>query len=149
MSPGWLAQRQGHADGVVQVALRVVQRVFLRQYGGHQFLGRGLAVGAGDADDGRAQRAAMVACQLLQGLQAVVHQEVAWVAFGQVLRVVDDGAGAAVLQGLGGKGVAVERLAPEGDEQGACGATAAVGGDARALQDSAVEGREVGQAACD
>ena len=124
---------------VVQVALCVVQAEGARQYGGHQFFGRRLPVGAGDADDARAQRATVVACQELQRAEAVVHQHIARIACGQAGRVVDDGVRASVLQSLGGKGIAVERVAPEGEEQRPCGATAAVGGHARGLQEYPIE----------
>jgi hypothetical protein len=46
-----------------------------------------------------------------------------------MLRLIDNCIGAAFLQGCGGKLVAIEGLSFEGEEDGALGTVAAVGGD--------------------
>lgn len=110
-------QGEGHADVVVQVAFGVEYVVALRQHGGQQFLGRSLAVGAGDADDARAHLPAVVVGQLLQGFQTVVHEEVAVVSLRSVLGFVDHGVSASGFERAGGKSISVERFAFQGDEE--------------------------------
>ena len=121
-------QRLGHPDVVVEVALRVEHVVFFGQHGGNEFFGGGLSVGARHADDLGAQRAAVVSGQLLQRVEAVVGQDIPAVALHGILRLVNHGIGAALLQGFGCKCVAVERFPFEGEEYGAFGAFSAVGG---------------------
>ena len=64
-------QRLGHAHVVVEVALGVEHVVSLAEHGGNEFLRGGLAVGARDAYDGNLELAAMLAGQVLEGLEAV------------------------------------------------------------------------------
>ena len=104
-----------HADVVVEVALREEHVVFLLQHGGGKLLCCGLAVGAGDAYDARAELAAVMARELLQGGEAVVDEDAARV--GGKLLLVHHGVGAALLQRHCGKAVAVERRALEREEQ--------------------------------
>ena len=61
-------QRLGNADVVVEVALGRHAVIALGEHGAHQFLGRCLAVGAGDGDDGDVKAAAMLARQVLESL---------------------------------------------------------------------------------
>ena len=102
-------QRLGHADVVVEVACRAEHAVFLAQYGCRQFLCRCLAVGAGYAYHGYAELPAVVACKLLQRLQAVVYEYAAFVR--GIFGLVHHGPVASLFQGGGGKAVAVERFA--------------------------------------
>ena len=120
-------QGERHANMVVQVAFRVEQMVATAQYGGYQFLGRGLAVGASDADDACTQLAAVMAGQALERQQAVVGQQVTVVARHEIFGFVDDGVGTSAFQCLGGKGVAVKCVSLQGNEEGAFGAMTAVG----------------------
>ena len=62
----------GHTHVVVEVALSGQHVILLRKYCLDQFLRGGLAVGAGDADDGDFETAAVFAGQVLERLQAVV-----------------------------------------------------------------------------
>ena len=131
-------QRLWHAHVVVEVALCGQHVVLLAEHGLHQFLRRGLAVGAGDAYDGNVELTAVLACQQLQGLQRVAdgYEALAQrgIGLGQSGAVItDDGQGAALLQGLQGEAVAVEVVAFQCQEDAALGAVAAVGGDARVL----------------
>ena len=128
-------QRLGHTHIVVEVALGRHLVIALGQDGAHEFLGRRLAVGAGDADDGDVETAAVFACHVLVGLQRVRdknHLLVTGVVVVDLL-VVDDGDGTALVQSLCGKLVAVKRFALQGDKYAALGALAAVGGDDRML----------------
>ena len=70
--------------------------------------------------------------QFLQCCQHVRHHDAAVVD--TVLGVADDAESCTLLQGLWGKGVAVEFLAFEGKEKAARGDGAAVGGDSAGLQ---------------
>ena len=45
-------EAQGHANVVVEIAFGGRDPVFAGEHCGYEFLGRGLAVGAGEADDG-------------------------------------------------------------------------------------------------
>ena len=120
-------QGKRYADVVVQVALGVEHVDVFGQYGGNQFFRGCLSVGAGNAQQGDAQGAAVQPGQLLQGLQAVVDKQVARVAGRHMLGAVDHGVCTACLQRFGGKGIAIEVFAFQGNEQGTCGAVAAVG----------------------
>ena len=120
-------QRQRYADMVVQVALSVQHTVALAQHGRQQLLRRRLAVGARHLYD-RPAEAAPVACrQRLQGLQHVGHQHVAAVTLHDHFGIVDDSDGTTLRQRLGGKAVAVERLAPQGKEHTTLRTATAVG----------------------
>ena len=120
-------QGEGDAEVVVEVALGGRHPVAAGEDGGDQLLGGGFAVGAGDADDGDGEVAAVLAGKLLEGAQHVGHDDAAVVDL--VLRVADDAEGGALLQGLRREGVAVEMLAPEGEEDAPGGDGARVGGD--------------------
>jgi len=69
----------------------------------------------------------VIACQLLQRVQAVVDEDEAVVALNGILRLVNHGVGAALLQGCCCKLVAVERCALQSEEQRTGRAVAAVG----------------------
>ena len=123
-------QRLGHAHVVVEVALGGHDVVALCEHSRHEFLGCGLAVGARDAYHGYAELPAVLACQQLEGLQAVVN---AYHPVGKLLAhvdiFVDDGIAATLEQGILGKEVAVERCALEGQEDASGRELTAVGGD--------------------
>ena len=116
-----------HADVVVEVALGVEHVVFLQQHRSREFLCGSLAVGSGDADDRRAERTAVIACELLQSVQTVVDENEASVALNDVLRFIDNSISAALLKRSRSKLVAVERSAFQGEEQRTDGAVATVG----------------------
>src|SRR5574344_587016 len=67
-------QGLGHTHIVVEVALGKHHIIFLSQYGGNQFFGCGLPVGAGDADYRNIKLAAMLTGKFLEGGEAVIHQ---------------------------------------------------------------------------
>ena len=81
-------QRQRHAEVVVEVALGSRGLVTFVQHGVDELLSSRLAIGTSDADDGNLKMAAVLARQLLQGLQHVGDDETAVVD--SVLRVADD-----------------------------------------------------------
>lgn len=64
---------------------------------------------------------------VLEGGEAIVHEDVPLVALHTIFLLVDNGVAAAFLQGSGSKLVTVERGAFERDEDTAFGAVAAVG----------------------
>ena len=99
-------QRLGHSHIVVEVALCSHYVVFFSQHGAYQLLGGCLAVGTCDAYDGQLELAAMLTSQVLECLQAVIHEDDAFVRL--VFFLVNDGVGTAFLQCLLGKLVAVE-----------------------------------------
>lgn len=107
-------ERLWHADVVVEIAFGEEDIVTAGQNGGDEFLGGRLAIGAGDADDGNGEPAAMVAGQLLERLQTVVDEDAARI--GGIRGVVHHGPGTTLLQRGCGKTVAVERRAFEGEE---------------------------------
>jgi hypothetical protein len=119
---------EGEAEVVVEVALGPVHPLLAgrrREHAGHQLLGGGLAVGAGDADDAQAaggERAAVRAGQAAEGGDGVVYlddrdvtgqREVGGAAAG------DHQAGGAREDGLGGEVVPVVALAADGEPQAA------------------------------
>ena len=113
-------QRKGYADMVVEIALRGVDRVFFGQHAAHQLLGRGLAVAADDRQQRNAEPATMLARQRLQGRQRVVYRhDPSGISFSgrrRDRRIVDDGAGRTGIERRQGEAVAVETVAPEGEE---------------------------------
>ena len=121
----------GHAHVVVEVALGCHLVITLGQDGAHEFLGRCLAVGAGDADDRDVKAAAVLTCHVLVGLQCVGDENHLFVTVIAViyLLIVDDSDGATFVQGLGCKLVAVKRFALQGDKDAAFGTIAAIGSD--------------------
>ena len=132
-------QRLGHAHVVVVVALGGHHAKLLRQHGTHKLLGSGLAIGASDAHHGDGKLATMLARQVFERLQRVRDEDHALAlqrtgGKGAVDRlVVDHGKGAAFLQRLQGKLVAVERLALQGNENAALRAVTTVGSNNRML----------------
>ena len=62
-----------HADRVIQISQRVQYVVLLGQYGGYKFFCCGFTIGSCNADDARAQLAAVIIGKLLQGAKAIVH----------------------------------------------------------------------------
>ena len=106
---------QGHADVVVQVPLRGRDPEMRGQDLADEFLGRGLSVRAGEADDRDLQLLPMEGRELLQRPEGIRKTEEAGVVALGI--VIDDGIGGAGLEGLHRIGVAVERLALEGDEK--------------------------------
>jgi hypothetical protein len=81
-----------------------------------QFLGGGFAIAAGDGDEWDIELAAMMQGELLQGSEDVGDEdETVGPAGSRVL--VDDGIGGALLQGFGGKGIAIEVGPFEGEEK--------------------------------
>ena len=123
---GEAQQGARHTDVVVIVGLSVEHAVFALQHGGDQFLGGRLAVGAGDLYDGQAEALAVEGRKALHGEERIIGQDVAFVATGGKLAAIDNGVGAALLQGLGGVDVAVKVLPAQGEEDGARRACAAV-----------------------
>ena len=94
-------QRLGHPYVVVEVALGVEHVVLLLQHGGDELLGGRLAVGAGNADDGNLELAAVFAGQVLEGLEAVVDlDDLPLGRLGGGHSLVNDGVGAALFQSL-------------------------------------------------
>ena len=77
-----------HAEVVVEVAGGGVGLVAFGQDGVDKLLGGGFAVGAGNAEEGDGELAAMVCGQLLQGVEYVWHHDASVIDF--VLRVADD-----------------------------------------------------------
>lgn len=120
-------QRLGHSHIVVEVALGVHHAVALGEHSRYELLGSGLAVGACDAYHGDVELAAVLACQLLEGGQTVVDQDVSAVVL-IVFLVVYHHIGTALVEGGVGEKVAVERGAPERDEDASLRTVAAVGG---------------------
>ena len=124
-------KREGHTDMVIEIALRIEHLIAFLQHRGDEFLGRGLSVRAGDSDDACTHLSAMLTSQVLQGFQAIVHEDDVF-RIG-IPRLVHHGISATFLQGLTGKGIAIEGLPFQGDEHRAFGAVASVGGHASAL----------------
>ena len=126
----------GNADIVVEVALGVEYVIFFRKDGGNQFFRCGLAIGSRDANHGNVELSAMLASQVLEGLQAVVHSynprkeeggRRKEITLGDVF--VNDGVGTSFLQSLDGKSISVERLPSECEEDASFRTVAAVGSD--------------------
>ena len=65
----------GHAHVVVEIALCEEDIILLLQDGRNEFLGGGFAVGARDADDRDVELAAMLAGQVLEGLETVGNKD--------------------------------------------------------------------------
>jgi len=62
---GHAEQGQGDTDMVVEVTLGKGDPEFPGEYGGHQLLGGGFSVGAGDGQYGEPQAGPVIACQFL------------------------------------------------------------------------------------
>ena len=69
-------QRQGGADGVVEVGLRFQRGKPLTQHGGDHLLGGGLSGAAGDLHHGDSEFVPIPRCQRFQGFQRVGHLNV-------------------------------------------------------------------------
>ena len=67
-------QRLGYPHVVVEVTLCSHHVIAFRQHGTHQFLRGCLAIRTRNADDRNIELAAMLAGQVLEGLQAVVDE---------------------------------------------------------------------------
>ena len=99
--------------------------------GAHEFLGRCLAVGACDADDGDVEAAAVLTRHVLVGLQCVGHEYHLPRAVIVVIHllIADDGHSTTLVKRLCCKLVAVKQVALQCDENAAFRTVAAVGGD--------------------
>ena len=122
-------QRQRYADFVVEVRRSLEHVTQLRQRGGGQVFGRGLAVGTGDSDNRDVEAVSPTARDLSVSSQRVVNFDDNAV---NVLREIfaDEYGGGTFLERVGGKVFAVEAFTFERDEQHTRGDFAAVGGDA-------------------
>ena len=136
---GEAQQGLGHADVVVEVALREEHVVTLAQDGSKQLLGCGLAVGACDAYNLCAEGAAVMQGKLLQGVQTVVGEDEPRVALNGIFGLVDHGVGAALVKSCCCKLVAVERFALEREEDASFGTVATVGCDNGVLLENFVK----------
>ena len=116
--------RERHANLVVQVALRGADAVGGAQGPLDKLLGGGFAVGAGKADNGNPELAAVIGGQFLQGFQALIS--------GHHI-------GCAFFPGLVHKGIAVKILPLEGEEKLVFAKGACIGGNACTVQVDVVE----------
>ena len=127
-------QGQWHADFIIQVAARGQARFFAkgrRQDGRNHLLDGGLAIAAGDANDGQVEAAAPEIGDAAQRDQGIGHHDGRYLATvpacGQALdHHGGDATGGHLLKEVMG----VETLAAQGDEQRAGLGAAAVGGNA-------------------
>ena len=103
-------QRQRHADVVVEVPVRGVDGVALRQHAAHELLGRGLAAAPRDGEDRNPQHPAVRARQLLKGLEGVADKPHAAVAGRRAERfgMVGHGRRGPLVEGLRHEAVPVE-----------------------------------------
>ena len=113
-------QRQRHADVVVEIAPRGVDRISLGQHAAHQLFGRGLAVAAGDRQQRNAQPPPVLARQRLQRRQRVAHDDDPSGSVRTRLRshrgIIHDGARRTGRERRGGETVAVEAFAAQREE---------------------------------
>jgi hypothetical protein len=130
-------QRKGYADVVVEVALGAERAETSSEDGGHELLRRRLAVRAGDADDGRAERLAMQSGEALQGIEDAVDAKESGIV--RQRGIIHDGASAAVAERLQGKGVTVEVVAFECEKEAAGRHASAVGRDGWVTQKEGVK----------
>ena len=87
------------------------------QHPAHELLGRGLAVRTDDAEDRNPQPAPVLARQLLQGRERILHHDQTVAKIGARSgdrRIVDHSEGGPRSRGIGGEAVAVERSAAQG-----------------------------------
>ena len=68
-----LQQRQWNADGIIQVALRIMNIILAAQHCCQQLFGCGFAVSAGDADNGFIKVLSPCSGEVLQSEQGVIH----------------------------------------------------------------------------
>ena len=66
-------QSLGHTDIIVEVALSVEHVELLRENGGNKLFCGGLAVGAGYADNGNIELAAMLASKIFESLERIIN----------------------------------------------------------------------------
>ena len=130
-------QCEGYADVVVEVALGAERAEASGEDGGHELLRRCLAVRAGDADDGRAERLAMQSGEALQGIEDTVDAEKSRIV--RQRGIIYDGVSAAVSEGLQGKGVTVEGVAFECEKEAVGRHASAVGRDGWVTQKEGVK----------
>ena len=114
---GHREKRERQTDVVVEVAAGGADFEPLGQYATHQLLGRGLAVAARDGEDRNPQRAAVFACEILQGGECVAHEDHALGVRRGGRRVVHDGTDRTAGQRLGRETIAVERSAAQREEE--------------------------------
>ncbi len=127
-------QRQGHADVVVEIALRGRDTVFPGQDGGNEVLGRGLAVGAGQADHRQFPLPYVRTVpdgQFAQRGERVFDPDQSFV-MADLRVMIHDRPGGAGIQRLEGVVVSVEILSAQGEEDFPAPDGPAVGGDAAA-----------------
>ena len=134
-------QRERHADIIVEIALRGRDAVFLRQHGGDEVLGGGLAVRARQAEHGQfavPHVRAVPDGQLLQGLERVRNADQTRFASPLIVIpgltrnlciLVHHRPGGAGFQRLERVVVPVEILSPEGEEDLSAADRPAVGRD--------------------
>ena len=132
-------QRQRHADVVVEVAAGGVDLEPLGQHAADKLFRGGFAVAARDGEDRDSERPAVAAGKVLQGFQRVVdeHDALPLVGSGD-LRSVGDGVGRAFFERFGDETVAVEGIAPQGEEDGVRLDPARVGRDTGVLAEKFV-----------
>ena len=132
-------QRQRHADVVVEVAAGGVDLEPLGQHAADKLFRGGFAVAARDGEDRDSERPAVAAGKVLQGFQRVVdeHDALPLVGSGD-LRIVGDGVGRAFFERFGDETVAVEGIAPQGEEDGVRLDPARVGRDTGVLAEKFV-----------
>ena len=133
LSRTYAEQGERHAAMVIEVAFCVEDAFAPGKDGSNELLRGRLSIGTRDLQHRTAPHAAMVRGQLLQGRQDIVHKDKPAVQ-GCHFRIVDDRSGTSLLQSLHGKGVAVERCATKGEEDGTFGTLAAVRRHLRMLQ---------------
>lgn len=124
---------------VVEVAAGGVDLEPLGQHAADKLFRGGFAVAARDGEDRDSERPAVAAGKVLQGFQRVVdeHDALPLVGSGD-LRIVGDGVGRAFFERFGDETVAVEGIAPQGEEDGVRLDPARVGRDTGVLAEKFV-----------
>ena len=124
---------------VVEVAAGGVDLEPLGQHAADKFFRGGFAVAARDGEDRDSERPAVFPGQLLKGFQCVVDEQDTLPLIGSGdLRIVGDGVGRAFFERFGDETVAVEGIAPQGEEDGVRFDPARVGRDAGILTEKFV-----------
>ena len=129
-------QGERHTDGIVEISLGGKHLEPTGERCGHQLLGRGLPIGAGDTHHGASPLAAMASSQGLQSLQYIVDQDIT--VAGDNRGVVDHGIGTTGLQRSGGKTVTVEGIATQSKKQCAGRAIPTIGRHATVRLEQAI-----------
>ena len=122
---------------VVEVALGVEDGVACGEDSGRQLLGRRLAIGTRDGEDGRPQLPSVVGGQLLQTHKDILHEERALVD--ELLGIVQHGVGRPRLERLARVAVAVEVRPLEGKEDTARAEAPRIGRYRRVLEIELIE----------